>query len=192
MADREEHGAAMPQAVLRSQQIDDLREASRIACEHASRRRLHGFSWRSAAVERRGAVLGYAAAVEDQTGLALLVGGHLNMVSFVMDYVEFRIDYHCLRALSPPRVILADRTTATFPEPGSRDALCRLIDSTVISAREVLEQSRPMRIELETDAGDVLDVDFSRDSGGPEAAHLVPADANGRLTTRGMSIWIAT
>jgi hypothetical protein len=78
-----------------------------------------------------------------------------------MDYVEFRIDYNILRALNPPRVELHDGTAASFPEPGSRDALCQLIDTEVAQAR----------------------VDF------PESAHLVPADDRGDLLVDEMHIW---
>jgi hypothetical protein len=35
------------------------------------------------------------------------------MVSFGMDYVEFRIDYNSLRALNPPRIELHDGITAS-------------------------------------------------------------------------------
>ena len=64
-----------------------------------------------------------------------------------------------------------------FPEPGSRDALCELIDTTVVSAAEV-----DQRIEVRTDAGHVLTIPLSGDAGGPEFAHLVPADG-------GMFVW---
>ena len=75
--------------------------------------------------------------------LAALRGGHLDTVSFVLDYVEFRINYNVLRTLATP----------------------------------VVE-----RIEVRTDAGHVLTIPLSGDAGGPEFAHLVPADG-------GMFVW---
>lgn len=121
------------------------------------------------------------------TALAPLVGGHLDTVSFVMDYVEFRIGYHCYRALRPPRVELHDGYAAQFPEPGSRDALCRLIDTTVISARELRHEGTE-RIEIRTDSGDLLSVDIGGYTDA-ECAHLVPADAQGQLLVSDMYIW---
>ena len=51
---------------------------------------------------------GIVAAMDEDNGLAVLPGGHLDTVSFVMDYVEFRISYNVLRALASPVVTLAD------------------------------------------------------------------------------------
>jgi hypothetical protein len=116
--------------------------------------------------------------------LSILPGGHLDTVSFVMDYVEFRVGYSVLRALAGPRVRLHDGTTAKFPEHGSRDALCRLIDSTVISAKE----AAPTRLEIRTDQDDLLIIDGS-DYPAPEFAHLVPADERGELQGSQMYIW---
>lgn len=117
--------------------------------------------------------------------LAILVGGHLDTVSFVMDYVEFRIGYSVLRAHAPPSVQLHDGTSARFPEPGSRDALCRLIDSEVVAAREVASRTR---LEIRANRGDLLVVD-GRDYESPEFAHLVPADERGTLDVGSMYIW---
>ena len=105
-----------------------------------------------------------------------------------MDYVEFRIGYHCLRSLAPPRVVLRDGIAASFPEPGSRDALCRLIDTTVVSAHEIRDRDGSARIEVDTDAGDRLCIDLSGETG-PEFAHLVPADEQGRLMPSKMYVW---
>ena len=55
-----------------------------------------------------------------------LVGEEFNAVAFVMDYVEFDFNGPILRALSPPR-LEHEGGIFTFPEPGSRDALCSLI-----------------------------------------------------------------
>jgi hypothetical protein len=44
-------------------------------------------------------------ASQGDEALSVLVGGHLDTVSFVMDYVEFRIGYSVVRALHPPAVV---------------------------------------------------------------------------------------
>jgi len=123
--------------------------------------------------------------------LQRLVGGHLDTVSFVMRYVEFRIDYNILRALTDPIVRLADGQTGRFPEPGSRDALCRLIDSTVVAAAEAGQSERDdFCIEIQTDAGHTLVIPLvPRSRREPECAHLVPADAHGELDVAKMAIW---
>jgi hypothetical protein len=125
--------------------------------------------------------------VQENDGLSRLIAGHLDTVSFVMDYVEFRIDYNILRALNPPRVELQDGTIALFPEQGSRDALCRLIDTEVAEAR-VVRGDEPPRIEVRTSRGDVLSISLD-DADSPESAHLVPADEQGELLVEHMYIW---
>lgn len=127
----------------------------------------------------------------DPSYLEGLVGGHLDTVSFVMDYVEFRIDYSILRALTNPIVQLADGQVSRFPEPGSRDALCRLVDSTVIAAAEKGERAADdLRIEIETDARHTLVIPLDSHSlRGVEGAHLVPADERGHLDVPKMAIW---
>jgi hypothetical protein len=125
--------------------------------------------------------------VEADDPLGGLAGGHLDTVSFVMDYVEFRIGYNTLRALSPPNVTLHDGTTATFPEPGSRDALCQLIDIEVAEAR-IARGDRASRIEVRTSRGDVLTIALDA-AKSPESAHLVPADEQGHLLVEDMHIW---
>lgn len=95
--------------------------------------------------------------VRGNEALSILVDGHLDTVSFVMDYVEFRIGYSVLRALVPPAVRLHDGTEARFPEQGSRDALCRLIDTEVAGAA----QTGAERLEVRTGRGDLLVIDGS-------------------------------
>jgi hypothetical protein len=125
--------------------------------------------------------------VEGDAALGRLIGGHLDTVSFVMDYVEFRIDYNVLRALNAPRVELHDGATASFPEQGSRDALCQLIDTEVAEARVACGDDGP-RIEVRTSRGDLLSISID-DADFPESAHLVPADVQGRLRVEDMYIW---
>lgn len=129
--------------------------------------------------------------MDGNDGLLSLVAGEIDTVSFVRDYVEFRVDYNVLRALSPPEIRLPDGQSYRFPEAGSRDALCGLIDSSVVEARESGSDSGDdLRIEVRTDAGHLLTIPLDAGSrAGGEAAHLVPADRQGRLESAGMWIW---
>ncbi len=64
-----------------------------------------------------------------------LVGCEVSGVSFVRDHVEMLFDGPVLRSLASPMVREGDQV-ARFPEPGSRDALCRLIGRTVELAED--------------------------------------------------------
>ncbi len=70
----------------------------------------------------------------DARPLAELIGATCLKLVFVRDYVQMHFDV----AGSPTFIglikVSAGGKTATFPEPGSRDALCSLIGSTVESA----------------------------------------------------------
>ena len=105
-----------------------------------------------------------------------LVGEELNMVCFVMDYVEFRFNGPILRSLSNP-TIEVDGGRWTFPQDGSRDALCKLIGVEVQSVdvtddRIELVNRNNARLTIPLDAGSRLC---------PEAAQYVPARADGSL-----------
>jgi hypothetical protein len=105
-----------------------------------------------------------------------LVGEQLNMVCFVMDYVEFHFNGPILRALTSPIVSFPDGSWQ-FPGAGSRDALCRLIGTEV----ESVDVSRD-KIELVMYHGAQLVIQLGEASRrGPEAAHYVPARADGSL-----------
>jgi hypothetical protein len=122
---------------------------------------------------------------------APLVGGHLDTVSFVMDYVEFRVNYNILRCMTGP-IVRLDSGEYRFPERGSRDALCELID-TVVTVAELHDADR---IELRTSKGQTLLLPLDTESMTPapeglflEAVHLVPADRSGRPLGDQMRIW---
>jgi hypothetical protein len=117
--------------------------------------------------------------------LECLVGEELNIVAFVMDYVEFHFNGPILRAISNPVVEHAGRRVR-FPDTGSRDALCALIGTEVLA----VEERDHDRIELRTTGGHVLTIPLDDASyRGAEAAHFVPADDRGRLQAGGMIIW---
>jgi len=99
-----------------------------------------------------------------------ITGEPLSGVAFVQDYVEFHFDGKVVRALTMPRVVLRCERH-TFPETGSRDALCSLIGRVV------------ERVSVRDD--DAIDITFSGEAlvhiplkvderSGPEAAHYVP------------------
>ena len=104
------------------------------------------------------------------SGTHKLVGEPISGVAFVQDYVEFHFDEKILRAFTPP-VVTIDGMQHTFPNPGSRDALCSLIQRTV----ERLSVIDNERIELGFSGGAVLEIPLAvSESIGPEAAHFVP------------------
>jgi hypothetical protein len=114
-----------------------------------------------------------------------LVGEQLTVVAFVMDYVEFHFNGPVLRSLTNP-IVQTEAGSVQFPAPGSRDALCSLIGSRVDAASVRVDD----RIEIRTDANQTLIVPLDDPSRrGPEAAHLVPADATGRPDVPDMTIW---
>ena len=97
-----------------------------------------------------------------------LVGESVSGVAFVMDYVEFHFDGRVLRALSNP-ILVGDGSRATFPEVGSRDALCSIIGRTVTEV--VVDED--VEIRLTFDSPQTLIVPLAPDARvGPEAAHF--------------------
>ncbi len=122
--------------------------------------------------------------------LAPLMRDDLDTVSFVRDYVELRIDYNIVRCMTGPIVRTANGDFR-FPQPGSRDALCGLIDR-VVKRVEVSDDV----IEPHMDSGETLVLPLDQKSRTlpvgrvlPEAVHFVPADERGRLDTATMAIW---
>ena len=130
---------------------------------------------------------GIVDSIED--GLAGLVGGDLDMVSFVRNYVEFRVDYSVLRCMTGPIVRYRD-SEHRFPGLGSRDALCDLISTNIEAVDE-----NDMRISLRTSRGHELLLPLDTESRTladgrvmPEAVHLMPSD-RARRGGAEMSIW---
>ena len=101
--------------------------------------------------------------------LQVLVGDSINAVAFVMDYVEFHFNGRVLRSLTDPILSVgADRFV--FPDAGSRDALCTLIDKKVtkIEARDDIA----ICLQFGSDTALTIPLDQSSRTG-PEAAHFV-------------------
>lgn len=115
----------------------------------------------------------------------MLVGHELEMVSFVRDYVELRVGYSILRALTGPTGCI-DGINWRLADEGSADRLRRSIGLTV-SAVHVVDDDHITRA---FDSGDSIDVSLRPDNRvGPEAAHFVPATLDGRPDTAAMWIW---
>ncbi len=104
------------------------------------------------------------------TDLDGLIGTELSAVAFVRDYVELHFDGPILRSLSNPSIRF-DEVEYQFPEPNSRDALCRAIGSTVCSVRLVEHQA----LDLVTSNGCQITIPLHSSAlRGPEAMHFVP------------------
>ena len=107
---------------------------------------------------------------KDIQELSDLVGEEISAVCFVRDYVEFHFDGPILRSLSNP-VTCYHGTEHRFPEPGSRDALCGLIGSTVRAVN--LEEHRALKVITSDGCEITIQLDaMNRDE--PEAMHFVP------------------
>jgi hypothetical protein len=117
--------------------------------------------------------------------LSALVGHDVDTVSFVRDYVELRIDYSIVRAITEPHGTI-DGVDWRLQDPGATELLRRYIGRFVVEA-EVIDGDR---LTLEFEDGSRFEVSLHPDDRvGPEAAHFVPAAQDGDPTPRGMSIW---
>jgi hypothetical protein len=99
-----------------------------------------------------------------------LIGEEISAVSFVRDYVEFHFDGPVLRSISNP-FVKSRATERRFPESGSRDALCCLIGSVVLSVK--LEKHRALELATNNDCRITIPLD-PESSRGHEAMHFVP------------------
>jgi hypothetical protein len=101
-----------------------------------------------------------------------LVGEEINMVCFVMDYLELRFNGPMLRALVTA-VLETPTERWVFPEPGSREAMCSLIGATVIDVGVDDKRSIQLRCDNRMVFTIPFDVAYRAHS---EAAHFVPGD----------------
>ena len=116
--------------------------------------------------------------MESRAGIEGLIGEELNVVSFVMDYVEFHFNGPVLRALTKPTVEVG-AAFATFPELGSRDRLCELIGKEVAAVSVVDD----VAISISFTDGASLRIPLDHASRvGPEAAHYQSETFNSPLT----------
>jgi hypothetical protein len=99
-----------------------------------------------------------------------LLGEEISTVAFVRDYVEFHFDGPILRSLSNP-TITVHGTNFSFPDVGSRDALCTVIGSTVCA----VELDEHLVLELTTTDNSRISIPLDDENRrGPEAMHFVP------------------
>lgn len=105
-------------------------------------------------------------------------------MSFVRDYLELRIDYSILRALSNTTGTVDD-IRWSFPADPAPSLLRRYIGRTVVAA-----DLTPDRIVLRFTGEASIEVSLRPDDrAGAEAAHFVPALADGSLDPSQMWIW---
>jgi len=113
----------------------------------------------------------------DLPTLSVLVGEELSSIIFVADYVQFDFNGPRLTAFSPPVVRLRGGESR-FPGPGSRDALCSLIQQVVASA--IARQDD--RIDVTFASGARLSILLGAGQyEGPEAATFSDPNAGGLL-----------
>lgn len=121
-----------------------------------------------------------------QTERLPIEGRMLNAVSFVMDYVELHFDGPKIGAFVGPRVVgPGPEEDCTFPEPGSRDALCALIGLEVTAAwvdDEKLQVTLGTRARVEI----ALDSSSRRSD---EAATFVPVNERGEYRIENQIWW---
>jgi len=98
-----------------------------------------------------------------------LLGSYISSVCFVSDYIELGLNGPILRFLSNP-VVSDGLKSYLFPEPGSRDALCLLIDK-MVSHFEIVEGKY---VRLVADGIDVKASLNEMETQMPEAFHFVP------------------
>ena len=99
-----------------------------------------------------------------------LIDEEISAISFVRDYVEVHFDGPILRSVSNPIVVIK-AVEHRFPEPGSRDALCKVIGTTVLAVK--LEDGHAF--ELSTSGGHKIIIPLDTKSRtNPEAMHFVP------------------
>lgn len=96
-------------------------------------------------------------------------GAHLSDVCFVMDYVQLGFSGSIVTVHSRP-IVETSATRCRFPDAGSRDALCSLIDHPLIKV--TVEAGRLMTLMFDTGKIEIpLDVE-SRVCG--DAAEFLP------------------
>jgi hypothetical protein len=101
-----------------------------------------------------------------------LVGEQLSAVVFVQDYVQLQFDGQTITAFTPVSVIRGSRMS-TFPAAGSRDDLCSVIGTKVVSQSVVAGDA----LTLEFQGGVIIRVPLDEASRtGPEAMNFSGLD----------------
>lgn len=92
-------------------------------------------------------------------------------IAFVMDYVEFHFNDKVIRALAEPTVWV-DGRRFTFPEAGSRDALCSLIGRNA----EHVKAQQNIAIEIDFSDSAKVQIPLECGHGLVESAHFMPGN----------------
>lgn len=90
---------------------------------------------------------------DESARLAGLIGDECDQVWFVRDYVMVILEHSTITCVTDP-VIAVGGEQLRIPEPGSRDALCDLINTKVTGA----SQRSDGTVDIEFDGGQVLSV----------------------------------
>jgi len=101
-----------------------------------------------------------------------LEGEELNIVSFVMDYVELHFNGPIVRALTDP-IVKTTKGEYQFPKSGSRDALCKFIGKKVESI--ILRDNVSLTLIFFENEKIIIPLD-DKNFTGPEAMHWCPVD----------------
>lgn len=117
--------------------------------------------------------------------LGILVGREVDAVSFVRNCVELRIDYSILRALTNPTGTI-DGIPWRLADKRAADVMRRYIGRTVVD----VEVTQDQRILLMFDRDAWFEISLRQeDRPGAEAAHFVPARADGIPDVAAMWVW---
>jgi len=109
--------------------------------------------------------------------LSSLTGEQLSAVIFVADYVQFDFNGPVLSAFAHP-IVEVNGVRYRFPDQGSRDALCSLIQAFVATAGSQDDRS----IDVTFDSGAHLSISLVPGSyDGPEAATFSDPKVGGLL-----------
>ncbi|CAN5757657.1 hypothetical protein BH24ACT5_BH24ACT5_11140 [soil metagenome] len=115
----------------------------------------------------------------------VLLGGELDVVSFVRSYVELRIDYSLVRLLVPPSGVIDGQSWQLTDDTGA-DMLRRSINRTVFAVDFVDHEHLNLRIDGDATLGVSL---RWTDGRGIEALELMLADERGVPDITQWRIW---
>ncbi|MEN9646334.1 MAG: hypothetical protein RL238_3003 [Actinomycetota bacterium] len=113
------------------------------------------------------------------------MGHDLDMVSFVRDYVELRINYSIVRLLTEPNGSIEGHHWTLTPDSGG-DILRRYIGRKVLATE--FDATTHLRLTFEGEATIEAPLGDEHRTG-PEALHFMPADERGRVHSASMHIW---
>lgn len=114
-----------------------------------------------------------------------LVGHELDMVSFVRDYVELRIDYSIVRLLTAPSGLI-DGHTWSLTDAAGADSLRGYVGRVVVATD--FDRHSHLRLAFNGEATIYASL-RDEDRTGPEALHFMPADTKGQVHSAAMHIW---